>query len=239
MGVDRPRHPHPRREGREFFAYGGDFGEELHDGNFVADGLLFPDRTPSPGLHEFAKVIEPVRITADAAPGCASPTSTRCATSGSCVPVDRRGGRRRGRGGRLDAGRRSRQATASSSTCRPRPDGDAETWLTVRAVLAADEPWAPAGHEIAWGQVQLVEPPHAAPAPAPPARRGALDRRCGPALRPATGCSPGWPASRSTARALDAWRAPTDNDRIPDAAADAWRAVGLHRLRHRVLDVPR
>ena len=37
---------------------------------------------------------------------------------------------------------------------------------------------------------------------------------------------------------VDAWRAPTDNDRIPDdSAADAWRAVGLHRLRHRVLDV--
>lgn len=31
------------------FAYGGDFGEELHDGNFVCDGLLFPDRTPPPG----------------------------------------------------------------------------------------------------------------------------------------------------------------------------------------------
>jgi beta-galactosidase len=37
---------------------------------------------------------------------------------------------------------------------------------------------------------------------------------------------------------LDAWRAPTDNDRIPhDSAADAWRAIGLHRLRHRVVDV--
>lgn len=30
------------------YAYGGDFGEELHDGNFVCDGLIFPDRTPSP-----------------------------------------------------------------------------------------------------------------------------------------------------------------------------------------------
>jgi beta-galactosidase len=37
---------------------------------------------------------------------------------------------------------------------------------------------------------------------------------------------------------LDVWRAPTDNDRIPrDSAADAWRAIGLHRLRHRVIDV--
>src|SRR3954451_18022149 len=54
---------------RGFFAYGGDFGEPLHDGNFVADGLLFPDRTPSPGLVELKKVFEPVRIDGDAAGG--------------------------------------------------------------------------------------------------------------------------------------------------------------------------
>ena len=51
-------------EGVEFFAYGGDFGEPVHDGNFVADGLLFPDRSPSPGLLEYKKVIEPVRLLA-------------------------------------------------------------------------------------------------------------------------------------------------------------------------------
>ncbi|MYW17066.1 DUF4981 domain-containing protein, partial [Streptomyces sp. SID2955] len=51
------------------FAYGGDFGEELHDGNFVCDGLLFPDRRPSPGLTEYKKVIEPVGITGDGRAG--------------------------------------------------------------------------------------------------------------------------------------------------------------------------
>jgi beta-galactosidase len=50
-------------DGVRYFGYGGDFGEVVHDGNFVADGLLFPDRTPSPGLVEYKKVIEPVRIT--------------------------------------------------------------------------------------------------------------------------------------------------------------------------------
>ena len=35
-------------DGVTYYAYGGDFGEELHDGNFVADGLIFPDRTPRP-----------------------------------------------------------------------------------------------------------------------------------------------------------------------------------------------
>src|SRR5882757_6102520 len=52
-------------DGREHFAYGGDFGERVHDDNFVCDGLVFADRTPSPGLTEYKKVIEPIRITVD------------------------------------------------------------------------------------------------------------------------------------------------------------------------------
>lgn len=35
------------------FLYGGDFGEELHDGNFCVDGLVSPNRIPHPGLREF------------------------------------------------------------------------------------------------------------------------------------------------------------------------------------------
>ncbi|MFC8302581.1 glycoside hydrolase family 2 TIM barrel-domain containing protein [Specibacter sp. NPDC057265] len=42
--------------------YGGDFGEELHDGNFVADGLLLPDRTPSPALADVKAVFSPIRV---------------------------------------------------------------------------------------------------------------------------------------------------------------------------------
>ena len=71
-----------RDAARGFFAYGGDFGEPLHDGNFVADGLVFPDRTPSPGLIELKKVFEPV---ADHVGGrrrrCGSRTASRSATS--------------------------------------------------------------------------------------------------------------------------------------------------------------
>ena len=52
-------------EGERYFAYGGDFGEPVHDGNFVIDGLVFPDRTPSPGLLEAKAVFAPVGITID------------------------------------------------------------------------------------------------------------------------------------------------------------------------------
>lgn len=49
-------------DGKKGYLYGGDHGEFPHDGNFCCDGLVFPDRTPSTGLLELKKVIEPLRI---------------------------------------------------------------------------------------------------------------------------------------------------------------------------------
>ena len=51
--------------GRLGYLYGGDSGEFPHDGNFCCDGLVFPDKTPSTGLYEFKKVVEPLLIECD------------------------------------------------------------------------------------------------------------------------------------------------------------------------------
>ncbi|MFU1795218.1 glycoside hydrolase family 2 TIM barrel-domain containing protein [Paenibacillus azoreducens] len=57
-------------EGKPFFAYGGDFGEKPHDGNFCIDGLVSPDRKPNNGLLELKEIYAPVAIEAiDAAKG--------------------------------------------------------------------------------------------------------------------------------------------------------------------------
>ncbi|WP_211746845.1 glycoside hydrolase family 2 TIM barrel-domain containing protein [Paenibacillus sp. Marseille-Q4541] len=48
-------------DGNTYYAYGGDFGDEPTNGNFCIDGLVFPDRTPSPALLEYKKIIEPVK----------------------------------------------------------------------------------------------------------------------------------------------------------------------------------
>lgn len=48
-------------DGRTRFLYGGDFGEEEHDGNFCVDGLVYPDRRISPSLLEYKNVLRPVR----------------------------------------------------------------------------------------------------------------------------------------------------------------------------------
>ncbi len=47
--------------GKKKYAYGGDFGEFPHDGNFCMDGMVYPDRTPSQGLREFKNVVRPLR----------------------------------------------------------------------------------------------------------------------------------------------------------------------------------
>ncbi|WP_105616220.1 glycoside hydrolase family 2 TIM barrel-domain containing protein [Vallitalea okinawensis] len=48
-------------EGKTYYAYGGDYGDFPHNSNFCMDGLVFPDRTPSPALKEYKKVIEPIK----------------------------------------------------------------------------------------------------------------------------------------------------------------------------------
>ena len=41
--------------------YGGDFGDQPNDGNFVMDGMIFSEHTPSSNIVEYAKAIEPVQ----------------------------------------------------------------------------------------------------------------------------------------------------------------------------------
>ncbi|MDQ0198694.1 beta-galactosidase subunit alpha [Neobacillus ginsengisoli] len=49
-------------DGEEYFAYGGNFDDQPNNGNFCIDGLIRPDRIPSPGLYQYKKVIEPVLV---------------------------------------------------------------------------------------------------------------------------------------------------------------------------------
>jgi beta-galactosidase len=229
-------------QGREFFAYGGDFGETLHDGNFVIDGILHPDRTPSPALAEFAKVFEPVRITA-------SGDGLRLTNHHDVVALDHLAFswvlEEEGvavADGPLDVP----HLPAGRSVELPLPAlpaTTAESWLTVRAVLAADTAWAAAGHVVAWGQVR-VTPATAAPAavgaPISTAVSAAGRRlRLGPGeFDPATGRLTALGAHRVDGPRLDLWRAPTDNDRGSDRPEERqWRAAGLHRLQHRVAGV--
>ena len=48
--------------GKTIYAYGGDHGEEIHDGNFCMDGLVYPDGTVHTGLLEYKNVYRPARV---------------------------------------------------------------------------------------------------------------------------------------------------------------------------------
>lgn len=50
--------------GEKYYRYGGDFGDDPSNKDFCIDGLIMPDRTPSSGLYEYKKVIEPITTTA-------------------------------------------------------------------------------------------------------------------------------------------------------------------------------
>ncbi len=52
-------------DGGEAWRYGGDFGDEPNDRNFCVDGIVFPDRTPHPGLYEFRRLAQPAKFAFD------------------------------------------------------------------------------------------------------------------------------------------------------------------------------
>ena len=131
---------HPELE----YAYGGDFDEPLHDGNFVIDGLVFPDRMPSPGLLDVKKAYEPVRF-----------SFTGDAVTIAPVRGDLSGLRFEWT---VEPGGAGVFEVPAQGGTMPLPDfrRDGEVWLTVRAVLADDTAWAPAGHEVAWAQYRAA-----------------------------------------------------------------------------------
>jgi beta-galactosidase len=230
-------------DGTPYYAYGGDFGEDVHDGNFVIDGLVFPDRTPSPGLLEFKKVVEPVRIEVDSDgrtitvrnlhhtrdtgylrwPWVVEQEGVALGNGELAVPTVR--------AGTAGSMRWPEEVNGLVSGA-----GAGEVWLTVSAVLAGAETWAPEGHEVAWAQGRVgghVDSPTAVPVAGATGSGGVItlgaarfDGRTG-RLTKLGGLEMEGPR-------LEVWRAPVDNDR-PLAAA--WRRAGLDRVQHKVLRV--
>ena len=222
-------------DGREFYAYGGDFGEVLHDGNFVADGLVDADRRPRPGLLDYKAVIAPIGL------AIAADRHSVVVTNG----LDFAG---------LD-GVELAWSGAGGSGVLPIPPvapGERVTLvlpdgaglgplLTVSAVLAEATSWAEAGHELAWTQAgSFPKTDPVEPGGAPVVDEGSI--RVGPGTFDArTGRLVAIGASAVAGPTLALWRAPTDNDRgvaefVPGGISDAdsWSGAGLDRLRTRV-----
>lgn len=248
------------QDGREHFAYGGDFGEEIHDGNFVTDGLVDADRNPRPGLLDFKKVIEPVRITvAEDWSGFTvrngfdfadtSALSFRYVLEADAGAPD---------GGASGGGAVLADGVVDIAPLPPRADVFAElpaglaslagrrpAVLTVSAVLASNTGWAEAGHEIAWGQSVHSTAVAQGPAPLEPVGVSPETLRLGPVVFDRVS---GLPLSIGNVPVDDfrlaLWWAPTDNDlgsewTGPDRRplATQWSQAGLNRLHSRLLGI--
>ncbi|QPZ37883.1 glycoside hydrolase family 2 TIM barrel-domain containing protein [Paramicrobacterium chengjingii] len=213
-------------DGTEYFGYGGDFGEVVHDGNFVMDGMVLSDNTPSPGLYEYKQVVAPVRLTVerttsgpDAATALTLTVTNRrhtadtsdlefrwsvetdgVATATGVVELDL-----------VAAG--AVQTVALPELSVP---ASGEAWLTVEAVLNKDAAWAPAGHSIVFTQFNLASQRTGLQGPRLTASdvSGAIaaERQLGPARfkHGELVSLAGQPASGPR---LELWRGPTDNDR--------------------------
>ncbi|MET0991097.1 MAG: glycoside hydrolase family 2 TIM barrel-domain containing protein, partial [Lacisediminihabitans sp.] len=228
-------------DGRPSFAYGGDFGERRHDGSFIVDGLLMPDRTPSPGLTELAAVFAPVRITVGEADITVLNRQAFASTAGFAFRWTLSDDGHEIAAGVLDVppvAAQERAVVALPSL----PDANGEAVLTVVAALAADSLWAGAGHPIA--HAQRVSGAVAAPV------GGAVDRvivtesgyRVADAEFDAVGRLVRLGAREVVSARMDAWRPPTENDRYVSVTGEptmesVWREDGLERLEERLLAV--
>lgn len=141
------------------YRYGGDFGEELHSGNFCVDGLVFPDKTPSPALAEVKKVFAPVRIELGLAGTLRVTNHYDFSTTSKLrfLWAMEDGGIEVAAGELAVKELGPGEATEIPAPRMPGRPWDGERWLNVSAVLGEPTPWADAGHEVAWGQICCTE----------------------------------------------------------------------------------
>ena len=245
--------------GQEFFAYGGDFGEEIHDGSFVCDGMVLSDGSPTPMLAEFAAVSAPIKLAVDADvlhienhrhAGETADLRFVVIDELDGVSVDEHIVD-------VDALAPGESTTVAIPAVRTASDG--EVWRTVWAELTKDAAWANSGHVVAFDQIQLRDVVGVVQRSATeaPFRDGALVHVGALVLDASTGDVARLGEHEIEGPRLELWRAPIENDVLsffPSYAhveplasrgkggpapswAEQWRQSGLDRLQRRVLAV--
>ena len=247
-------------DGVEFYGYGGDFGEEIHDGSFVCDGMVLSDGTPTPAMAEFAAVVSPIKLGLSVDELTVENRRHAGDTSDLRIvwrdEVD---------GVVVAEGEVSVPAVAVGELVVAEVPGHeapeaGELWRTVEAVTTADTPWAAAGHVVASAQLLLAEAARPVPAVDPAAEVTEVDgllRFGDGAFDPVTGDLVALGERAVRGPRLELWRAPTENDALPAHAGytdaepiatrgkgqygpssrDRWRTMGLDRLHCRVVSV--
>ncbi|KAL4874448.1 glycosyl hydrolases family 2, TIM barrel domain-containing protein [Aspergillus karnatakaensis] len=147
-----------KREGDiEYYAYGGDFGDEPNDADFVMDGLTLSDHTPMPSLLEYAKIIQPVSVnlTEDGNSLVVVNYYDFSDLSGLDAVWFLVQDGETSEEQELELPRVPAQENRTVELPLDRNELTQEGWLTVEFRLKEDKEWAEAGHVIAWDQLYL------------------------------------------------------------------------------------
>ena len=210
-------------DGTKRNAYGGDYGEVKHDGNFCCDGMVFPDRTAKPAMHEFKALAAPVVITAvKAATGQFKVFNKHFFKDLSeyqlqwNITCD---------GEILDSGvvklpkvapRKSANFKVSSKKL-AKGTARGERFINFSLVCVSSTPWALPMSEVGWSQIAL--PSQALTAAKKAKELGDVVDEHGQIVLPYGIVAP----------SVSLWRAPTDNDRIGHIAAK-WERYGVREI---------
>jgi beta-galactosidase len=238
-------------DGRDYWAYGGDFGEKPNDLNFVCDGLVWPDRTPHPGFYEFKHLAQPVKaIGYNTKTGVLEVKNKQDFSMPDWIRGEwelKINGESAAKG-KLPALKAAPQKTEKIKLKLPVVDLDPsqEAFLNVHFYAAQKTAWCDAGHVVGWDQIALpfkakraAKPAAKAPSLAQPLvvtpRSNGIDI-ANDALHVHVSTASGFIESLrwqghdflEAGPQLQVWRGPTDNDGIK-LAQEAWRPLGKWR----------
>ena len=180
--ADQGLHQTDPKTGKHFWAYGGDFECKQHDAQFCINGLVFPDRTPHPALHEVKHVHRPVDVALLSAEPAAEPAagkrrsafrmriSSRYDHLPSLAHLSLRcglevGGVEVGEAAPLESGGGGWRAVGARDSCEVdlevvwdpalAPYRPSEVYLALCFTLSEESAWAAAGHEVAAVQLHI------------------------------------------------------------------------------------
>lgn len=212
-------------DGSKRSAYGGDFGEERHDGNFCCDGMVFPDRTPKPAMVEFKTIAAPLLITAITASAGTFKVKNRNFFIDSrgyeiswSISVE---------GEVLDYGRVKLPAVGPQATAPFKvaskflksASEPGERFINFQIVRKAETAWAPAFADVGWAQFKL-------PSKALPKAKAMAPKILANILNDDGSIYMGFGSFNPR---LNLYRAPTDNDRIGNISK-MWHEWGIENL---------
>ena len=242
-------------KGVEYWGYGGDFGEKIHDFDFCINGLIWPDRTPHPAMYEFKKLTQPIAMKAlSTTEGRFTLTNRNYFSNMDAYEME---WKIEVQGRLFSQGKGELPQIAPLQTVPltliydlPALKEGEEAFITFSFTLKEDAPWAPAGHEVAWEQFAMTG--LAKESVATLSSCGASLSLKGDTVILAGGA---WEITGDSGRGelagwkkdgkeifascpeMNIWRAPTDNDEIrgwngqESKPAGFWRRAGLHDLR--------